>query len=583
MACLLALASTSSGADYRVEAAAYKGWKVRGLEIKGLSRRMASGLSGGLYLATKPAFYPGILEEDIARTRLYMARRGYPYARVAPSFVPNEGWKDIKVVLGVDAGPAVRVSRAEVKGMPPDLDGPARRLVLTRPGSVFTDRRLEETVASMDSLLLYWGYARSKVSTAVEAMDTTSLAITYRVEPGRVNYFRNVEVRGAPDEFTALTKKVSDIYPGRRFSPKAMRDAQNNLRRLDIYRRITFETEEAGEDSLDLTISLATRDMKTAKLTLRYWNDEGVEVGGSWRHRNLFGKGRGFYVDAVASPLLQRLDLSTWWPALIAARTREGVSLVGERQNEEAYEQIAYGVDLSTTYFFTIENNFQLSLLVGDVSARYKTADSIDLDVPEGFITLLRGRVNQNSTDDPFNPRRGFSSWTGLEWSPRSLSDNSYVKWEGSASTYFGQLDPAIFAIRLGLGAGTATGDTPAILAGARFYSGGSNSMRGFQRRKLGPKDSAGAPLGGEALFEASVELRTPIYWHIWGALFADAGQVWLKAENVKMSEIEVAVGPGLWIMSPVGPFRFDAGYRLTQHDKVEPRWAFHFAVGVAF
>ena len=62
-----------------------------------------------------------------------------------------------------------------------------------------------------------------------------------------------------------------------------------------------------------------------------------------------------------------------------------------------------------------------------------------------------------------------------------------------------------------------------------------------------------------------------------------DAGQVWRKADDIQFNEIEVAAGPGLWIMTPVGPLRFDVGYRLTDYDKVEPRWAFHFAVGTAF
>jgi outer membrane protein insertion porin family len=376
---------------------------------------------------------------------------------------------------------------------------------------------------------------------------------------------------------------VSDIKRGLRYSTKVMRDSQNNVRRLDLYRRVIFNTEEVGNDSLDLTIDVATRDPRTVKTTLRYWNDEGLRVGLSWRHRNLFRAGRGLFTEVIASRLLQRAEVSLWWPAVFAPKSREAISMVAERQSEEAYEQFGYGVHLSTTYFFTIENNVQVSLLVGDVTVNYKTADSVDLDVPTGLWTVLSGRANQNSADDPFNPRKGFSSWTELNWAPDFASDNAYVKWEGSGSTYLGQLEPAIFAIQLGLGVGTPTGDTRAIIASERFYSGGANSMRGFGRRKLGPKDSAGAPIGGEAKFEASAELRTPIYWRIWGAAFLDAGQVWLKSDSVDLSKIEVAVGPGLWLMTPVGPVRFDVGYRLTMHDETEPRVAYHFGVGAAF
>jgi outer membrane protein insertion porin family len=362
-----------------------------------------------------------------------------------------------------------------------------------------------------------------------------------------------------------------------------MRDAQDNLRRLDMYRRIAFSTKEVGMDSLDLNIKVAPRDPRTVRLTLRYWNDEGLRLGADWRHRNLFRRGRGFYTAGVASRLRQRAEVSLWWPALIAPRSREALSVIFERQNEEAYEQVGYGLDVSTTYFFTIDNNVQLSLVVADVSVTYKTADSVETEVPAGFLTVLGARANQNSTDDPFNPRRGFSSWTAVNWAPDGISDNSYIKWEGSASTYLGQLEPAIFAARLCLGVGRATGSTQAILAGERFYSGGANSMRGFTRRELGPKDSAGAPLGGEAKVEASFEVRGPIFWQLWGAVFVDAGQVWMSTSDIDMNEVEVAVGPGVWLMTPVGPLRFDLGYRLTTLDETEPRVAYHFAVGTAF
>jgi outer membrane translocation and assembly module TamA len=32
--------------------------------------------------------------------------------------------------------------------------------------------------------------------------------------------------------------------------------------------------------------------------------------------------------------------------------------------------------------------------------------------------------------------------------------------------------------------------------------------------------------------------------------------------------------------MTPIGPLRFDFGFRLTDYDKTEENWAFHFAIG---
>lgn len=570
-------------ADYEREVMAYKGWKVRGIEVRGLTRSTASDLSKGLFLSTRPAFYEEALEDDIARIKLFMARRGYPYTSVAPTFSPNERVRDVKVTFNIDTGPAVTVREVSLNGVPEGLEASASRLVLTREGSVFKDARVEATKASLDSLFLYHGYARVDVGSDVAGIDTTNVRVSYDMHAGAVNYFRNVTVKGAPDDLVALTERISNIRNGRRYSTKALTDAQDNLRRLDIYRRIVFDMTEVGADSLDLSIDVAERDPRTVKATLRYWNDEGFRLGLSWRHRNLFKAGRGLYTASVGSRLLQRAEVSLWWPALVAPRTKEEFSIGFERENEEAYEQFGYGTTVSSTYFFTIENNIQVSLLVGSIAVTYKTADSANLDVPEGLIMVLSTRANQNSTDDPFNPRRGFSSWSTLDWAPAGISENAYLKWEGSASTYLGQVEPAVFAIKLGLGLATTLGDASALIPGTRFYSGGSNSMRGFARRKLGPKDSEGAPVGGEAKLEASVEIRGPLFWRVWGTAFLDAGQVWPRVEEFNLGEIELAVGPGLWIMTPIGPLRFDIGYRLTMRDVIEPRIVYHFAIGTAF
>jgi outer membrane translocation and assembly module TamA len=65
--------------------------------------------------------------------------------------------------------------------------------------------------------------------------------------------------------------------------------------------------------------------------------------------------------------------------------------------------------------------------------------------------------------------------------------------------------------------------------------------------------------------------------------LFVDAGQVWSKVSELDERDIEVAVGPGLWIETLIGPIRGDIGYRLTDFEESQPRWVFHFSVGPAF
>src|SRR5690606_28117506 len=65
------------------------------------------------------------------------------------------------------------------------------------------------------------------------------------------------------------------------------------------------------------------------------------------------------------------------------------------------------------------------------------------------------------------------------------------------------------------------------------FFAGGTNSIRAWQSRRLGPgayRDTINGYLyeqPGEILIETSIEYRFKIYKFLEGAFFADAGNVW--------------------------------------------------------
>jgi outer membrane translocation and assembly module TamA len=46
---------------------------------------------------------------------------------------------------------------------------------------------------------------------------------------------------------------------------------------------------------------------------------------------------------------------------------------------------------------------------------------------------------------------------------------------------------------------------------------------------------------------------------------------------------MEIAVGPGLSLRTPVGPIRADYGIRLTHYDTSEPDAVFHIYIGNPF
>lgn len=109
------------------------------------------------------------------------------------------------------------------------------------------------------------------------------------------------------------------------------------------------------------------------------------------------------------------------------------------------------------------------------------------------------------------------------------------------------------------------------------FNSGGPNSNRGYVFNGVGPqepvpgvslKDANGASLpvatGGKAMWEASIELRFPLYGKIGATIFLDGSDVRQAISDFGAPFApHLSTGFGLRYGTPVGPLRVDLGVRI--------------------
>ena len=139
-------------------------------------------------------------------------------------------------------------------------------------------------------------------------------------------------------------------------------------------------------------------------------------------------------------------------------------------------------------------------------------------------------------------------------------------------------------ATRFIAGIGVPYGNADVLPYTKQFFAGGANSIRAFQARSIGPgsyisKDSTSGLFydqTGDMRLEANVEYRFPIYSVFKGAVFADAGNVWLVREdpdregglfkrNNLINDIAVGVGAGLRIDVTFFVLRFDVAFPLSK------------------
>ncbi len=172
---------------------------------------------------------------------------------------------------------------------------------------------------------------------------------------------------------------------------------------------------------------------------------------------------------------------------------------------------------------------------------------------------------------------------------------SQYGKLHTDFRHYFKVTDLTQLASRLQIGAGFPYGNSEVLPYTKQFFIGGSNSIRAFRSRTLGP-GTYKPPLGsfsfldqaGDIKLEVNTEFRYPIISILKGAVFVDAGNIWLLKENEFTpggkfewdnfyNQLAVGTGLGLRIDASFFVLRFDLGIPLRkpflpQND----RWVFN-------
>jgi outer membrane protein insertion porin family len=574
------------------EGSAYKGWRVSAFRVHGLERRLAADLKKGLALAGQfrlyrrvyPDFYPDLLDRDLARAHLFLARRGYPQATIRPRYEADPRKRRVGIVFAIQPGNPVRVASVAVEGWPAALGSSPASLQGVQRGTIFTEAALQRATAGLETVLAQAGYAQASASAEVRRLDRENVAVRLVVSPGVEYHFTGTRVVGIRSDLVSLAQRSMAIRQGERYSPAVIERADESLRLLNLFRRIRLNPQEVGAGQLELQADLVERPPREIELGLGYWNDEFLRTHFRWEHRNLFRGGRGASVEMAYSRFLQNLALAAWWPALLGTRTRVVIQGDIESQVESSYELLARHAELAALYRASARTTLRAGVAVADIDVEVKSRAADAFVEKGGLLTVLKAKWVRDGSNDRLYPTRGTVTWWAVEWAPPGvLSGSHFIRAEVSGKAYLRMLRGLVWAARLDVGLASPLRGSADLLPNKRFFAGGAQSMRGYQRRKLGPRDEDGKPLGGEAKLEANSEFRFKLIWRFNGVAFVDVGQVWRKARHMRGGDLAVAIGPGLMLQTPVGPLRADLGILLTERGPRQSRTAFHLSVGQPF
>ena len=488
-------------------------------------------------------------------------------------------------------------------------------------------------------------------------------------EPIRRFFFRDVSI-SYPKTVNIKEKvlrNLNTIVPGDPYSSTLVNTTYNRLSALRIFSSVNIGMTQVDTNLVDCSISLSQSKVQGFKVNLEGSTNSsglfGVSPQLSYYHKNIFRGGEWlnlsfmgnfqfkfnddirsneFGVGAGLSfprffPLpykyfkgsVPRTDINISYnyqdrPEYTRNIISTSYGYTGSLKGKFFYQ--AYPIQMNIVHLVNLDPNFY-NTLANDPFLRNAYQDHFDLG--SGLSLYYTTNAESVPKESFFYSRMQFDIAGNLlsAFNPLMKQDanGARVIWNTPYSQYvrgeltlgrtwiFGRKGGQALATRLLAGAGYAYGNSSALPFEKHFYGGGSNSLRGWQARTVGPglspRDTSFVIPNqtGDMKLEANIEYRFNMFWKVAGAVFVDAGNIWtLKddgTENGRKSmltgdtfgkSIAANWGVGLRLDFSFLILRLDLGLKV--HDPArEQRWvgpdqwfkrdgyALHFGVGYPF
>ncbi|NNV57110.1 translocation and assembly module lipoprotein TamL [Limnovirga soli] len=259
-------------------------------------------------------------------------------------------------------------------------------------------------------------------------------------------------------------------------------------------------------------------------------------------------------------------------------------------------------------------NLVQPRAITPEFQAQLDTNITLARSIEKQFIIGSNYNFNYNSQVTPNNKRNNFYFNGNLDMSGNlygllsgadvqagkertifGLPFSQYVRTEIDVRYYLKTGPKNLLATRLLAGLGYAYGNSVSLPFVKAFFAGGTNDIRAFRARALGPGSyyaGNAAVLGflpdqpGDIKLELNTEYRAKLFSFLYGAAFIDAGNTWLLREDAqrpggKITNAflnDIAVGAGLGLRVDVGFFvvRLDAAIPIRKPYVTGSKWVFN-------
>ena len=498
-----------------------------------------------LGLGEKRYFSEQEFRRDVVRLEVLYRRSGYP--EVTIDTLLRRTQVDVYITVRIDEGTPIVVRSLDIVGLDSLRDWLRERALEDLPlrqGDPFNRFAMQASADSITRRLKDRGYPDARVYTAFESdRDARAAKVQLEVAPGKRAVFGGVSVVGTQRIHPQLVRNLLIARPGRRYSQDELFQSQRNLYGSDLFRFATVNIDSAeyqpGADSVPLVVQVNEGRRRRIRGGLGFGTEDCFRGSLGWTSRNFLGS-NGRILDltsriskvGVGSPFDWGLDdnlcstskddpigssrvnytlgASVRRPAFLSSNNTLAVSVYTERRSEF---RVYLRRETGTTITLSRESPRRRDPAVPELQPLLRPHRGDRRELLRLLQRLYPGRGRPAASRTGCWPRspagrasrgstirsirsRGSSKSLEVTVSSRILGSASFQQFTrlvGDASWYRPLSRDVVLSWRVRGGiifsptVDVATQRGNFIPPEQRFYAGGPNDVRGFQRNELGP------------------------------------------------------------------------------------------------
>ncbi len=583
-------------------------------ELLGIMANRPGDLLG--FLTGAGVFNDDELGNDRHRIRLYYYNFGYVDVEVGePSVELSRNLSQIYITIPIQEGPQYDISAVSVSG---DLIIPAEELlagyVRVTPGNTYSAADVRGDVERISTLYKDHGYANVNVNLGTDRdPDNREIGLIYDVQQGEPVYIGRITISGNQTTRDEVIRREFRIHESDLYNGTGIRISRARVERLGFFESVQIrELATSDPQVMNLEIEIVERPTGQFQVGAGFSSVESFIATATVSQNNLFGRGQSLSLQASLSAIRTIFSLGFQEPYFFGTRWQAGFEIFNRELLFTDFTRRSLGFSLTGGYPLTddvtVSLTYQLENVEVEPGGRTGRTDRQVTNLFVGGLTSsMRGSVSWDTRNNRLFPSGGFLQTASLELADDIFgSENEFLRFRGISRWYFELFSDVVLKFNAALGFVATTDPLQPVPIFERFFLGGPNSVRGFERATLSPREPVasdpndpashlvGFPVGGNKELMFNLEIEFPILNAIGirGVLFMDAGNAF--AHNAPYSldldllhpdatdyndTLRSSVGFGFRWFSPIGPLRFEWGFPLSPLDDEEPS-VFEFSVG---